>query len=110
LENSALLVLNPRAAGTGLNIVAANHVIHYNPEWNPAVEDQASARAYRRGQKKVVFVHRLYYVNTVEQIINDRIEYKRLLSDTAVAGSKGDHENMDDILAALKMSPLGGYC
>lgn len=109
LKNSSLLVLNPRAAGTGLNIVAANHVIHYNPEWNPAVEDQASARAYRRGQKRVVFVHRLYYVNTVEQIINDRIEYKRLMFDTAVAGSKGGHENMDDILAALKISPLGGY-
>ncbi|HFD86043.1 MAG TPA: DEAD/DEAH box helicase, partial [Gammaproteobacteria bacterium] len=46
----ALLALNPKAAGTGLNITAANHVIHYNLEWNPATEDQASARAYRRGQ------------------------------------------------------------
>jgi len=109
LENSALLVLNPRAAGTGLNITAANHVIHYNLEWNPALEDQASARAYRRGQKKVVFIHRLYYINTVEQIINDRIEYKRVLSEKAVVGSTGDHESMDDIMAALKMSPLGGY-
>jgi SNF2 family DNA or RNA helicase len=109
LENSALLVLNPRAAGTGLNIAVANHVIHYNLEWNPALEDQASARAYRRGQNKVVFIHRLYYVNTVEQIINDRIEYKRLLSEKAVVGSTGDHESIDDIMAALKVSPLGGY-
>jgi SNF2 family DNA or RNA helicase len=107
--NSALLVLNPRAAGTGLNISAANHVIHYNLEWNPALEDQASARAYRRGQEKVVFVHRLYYADTVEQVINERIEYKRLLSEKAVVGSTGSHEGMDDILAALKMSPLGGY-
>jgi SNF2 family DNA or RNA helicase len=108
-DDSALLVLNPRAAGTGLNITTANHVIHYNLEWNPALEDQASARAYRRGQKKVVFVHRLYYANTIEQIINDRIEYKRLLSETAVVGSTGNNKNMDDILAALKLSPLGGY-
>jgi len=49
-EDSAVLVLNPKAAGTGLNITAANHVIHYNLEWNPAVEDQASARAHRKGQ------------------------------------------------------------
>jgi SNF2 family DNA or RNA helicase len=103
------LILNPRAAGTGLNIVAANHVIHYNLEWNPALEDQASARAYRRGQKKVVFVHRLYYINTVDQIINERIEYKRALSETAVVGSSGSHEDINDIMAALKMSPLGGF-
>ena len=105
----SLLVLNPRAAGTGLNITAANHVVHYNLEWNPAVEDQASARAYRRGQNKVVFVHRLFYANTVEQIINERIEFKRSLSETAVIGTSGEHENVDDILAALKMSPLGGF-
>jgi SNF2 family DNA or RNA helicase len=108
-ENSALLVLNPRAAGTGLNITAANHVIHYNLEWNPALEDQASARAYKKEQKRVVFIHRLYYVNTVEQIINERIEYKRSLSETAVVGTTGNHEDMDAIMAALKMSPLGGY-
>ena len=109
LDTSALLVLNPRAAGTGLNITAANHVIHYNLEWNPALEDQASARAHRKGQKRVVFVHRLFYANTVEQIINERIEYKRKLSETAVLGSTGIHEGIDDILAALKISPLGGY-
>ena len=76
-EGSALLILNPRAAGTGLNITAANHVIHYNLEWNPALEDQASARAYRRGQTKNVFIYRLFYENTIEQIVNERIEKKR---------------------------------
>ena len=50
MEGAAVLVLNPHAAGVGLNIVAANHVIHYTLEWNPAVIDQASARAYRRGR------------------------------------------------------------
>jgi SNF2 family DNA or RNA helicase len=61
VQGSAVLVLNPNAAGTGLNITAANHIIHYTLEWNPAVEDQATARAYRRGQNKTVFVHRLFY-------------------------------------------------
>ena len=103
--DSALLVLNPRAAGTGLNITAANYVIHYNLEWNPALEDQASARAYRRGQTKTVFVYRLYYANTVEQIVNERIELKRDLSDIAVIGVSGKQENRDDILNALLLSP-----
>ena len=105
IEGPALLVLNPRAAGTGLNITAANYVIHYNLEWNPALEDQASARAYRRGQKKTVFVYRLYYADTVEQIVNDRIELKRDISELAVVGTKGTHENRDDIMAALMLSP-----
>lgn len=104
-EGSALLVLNPRAAGTGLNITAANYVIHYNLEWNPALEDQASARAYRRGQTKTVFVYRLFYANTVEQVVNDRIELKRDLSDTAVVGVSGKQENRDDIMNALLLSP-----
>lgn len=105
VNGSALLVLNPRAAGTGLNITAANYVIHYNLEWNPALEDQASARAYRRGQTKTVFVYRLFYANTVEQVVNDRIELKRDLSDTAVIGVSGKQENRNDILNALLLSP-----
>ena len=65
----ALLVLNPRAGGAGLNITAANHVIHYTLEWNPALEDQASARAYRRGQTRPVTVHRLFCGDTVEEVV-----------------------------------------
>ena len=104
-EGSSLLILNPRAAGTGLNITAANHVIHYNPEWNPAVEDQASARAYRRGQKKTTFIYRLYYLGTVEEIINERIERKREMASTAVIGSDGSKADMQDIIHALELSP-----
>lgn len=107
-SGAALLILNPRAAGTGLNITAANYVIHYNLEWNPALEDQASARSYRRGQKKTVFVYRLYYADTVEQVVNERIEAKRDISELAVVGTKGTRENRDDILAALMMSPREG--
>lgn len=105
-EGSILLVLNPKTAGTGLNITAANHVIHYNLEWNPALEDQASARAYRRGQDKTVFIYRLYYENTVEQIINKRIERKRAMSEVAIVGTEGNEENKEDLLAALALSPI----
>ena len=105
-RGGALLVLNPRAAGTGLNITAANHVIHYNLEWNPAVEDQASARVHRRGQTRPVTVHRLFYVNTVEEIIDERLTRKRNLASTAVVGTDGSDEGLTDILEALRKSPV----
>ncbi|MCM1541866.1 MAG: DEAD/DEAH box helicase [Blautia sp.] len=105
-DGSALLTLNPRAAGTGLNITSANHVIHYNLEWNPALEDQASARAYRRGQQKTVFIYRLYYESTVEQVVNERIEKKREMAIAAVVGTDGKTENREDVIAALNISPI----
>lgn len=106
VKDSAILVLNPRAAGAGLNITAANHVIHYNLEWNPALEDQASARAYRRGQTRPVTIHRLFYADTVEDTINDRLERKRDLSEAAVIGTDGRKNDNKDILDALLKSPL----
>lgn len=108
IEGSALLVLNPRAAGAGLNITAASRVIHYNLEWNPALEDQASARAYRRGQNKTVFVYRLYYKDTVEEIINERIDRKREMFRTVIVGVDGNNENSVDIMRALQISPREG--
>lgn len=104
-KNSALLILNPRAAGTGLNITSANHVIHYNLEWNPAVEDQASARAYRRGQTKTTFIYRLYYLRTVEEVVNERIERKREMADKAIVGSDGDAADMQELIEAIQISP-----
>jgi len=106
-SKSAILILNPRAAGAGLNITAANHVIHYNLEWNPAVEDQASARAYRRGQTRPVNIYRLFYANTVEEAINIRLDRKRELSETAIVGNDGVADDYDDILQALTMTPRG---
>ena len=105
LSGSAMLILNPRAAGTGLNITGANHVIHYNLEWNPALEDQSSARAYRRGQKKTVFIYRLYYTDTVEQVVNERIERKRDIASSAVIGNDGQSQDRADILRALELIP-----
>ena len=107
-KDFSALILNPRAAGAGLNITAANHVIHYNLEWNPAVEDQASARAYRRGQTLPVTVHRLFYADTVDEAINDRIARKRDIADTAVVGTTGQSDDIEDILKALRMSPKKG--
>ena len=99
------LVLNPKAAGVGLNITAANHVIHYNPEWNPAVEDQASARAYRRKQTRSVTVHHLYFGDTVEDVMVARLNFKRSLAGAAVTGHTGDATS-EDVLRALAISPM----
>ena len=106
LDKSAMLVLNPRAAGTGLNITGANHVIHYNLEWNPSLEDQSSARAYRRGQKKTVFIYRLYYKGTVEEVVNDRIERKRDIASYAIVGNNGKSQDREDIIRALELIPM----
>ncbi len=105
-EGPAVLVLNPRAGGTGLNITAANHVIHYNPEWNPAVEDQASARAYRRGQECPVTVRQLILSGTVEEVMSERLQRKRKLAEAAIIGVEGQDEDYADIVTALKRSPF----
>lgn len=101
----AVLALNPRAAGTGLNITGANHVIHYNLEWNPALEDQATARSYRRGQSRTVFVYRLYYADTVEEVINDKLNSKRILSGQAVVNTDVTTEDGRLLVRALALSP-----
>lgn len=62
-----IFLISLKAGGTGLNLTGADYVIHYDPWWNPAVEDQATDRAYRIGQKKKVFVYRLITRNTVEE-------------------------------------------
>jgi SNF2 family DNA or RNA helicase len=105
VQGSALLVLNPIAAGAGLNITAANHVIHYNLEWNPAKEDQASARAYRRGQDRPVTIHRLFYADTIEEAIDERLNRKRNLSGTTIVGVEGDDTDYADLFKALQKSP-----
>ncbi|MBK6737495.1 MAG: SWF/SNF helicase family protein [Haliea sp.] len=101
-------VLNPRAAGVGLNITAANHVVHYNPEWNPAIEDQASARAYRRKQQRPVTVHQLYYVHTVEECMVSRLALKRGFAKHAAIGHEGE-ATTTEIMQALSASPLSEF-
>lgn len=106
VEGPAVLVLNPKAGGSGLNITAANHVIHYNLEWNPALEDQASARAFRRGQTRPVTVRRLFCAGTVEEIVDARVERKRQISGAAVIGVTGTDDDYTDVVAALQTSPV----
>ncbi|GAA3051186.1 DEAD/DEAH box helicase [Streptomyces glomeratus] len=81
-----VLVLSLKAAGTGLNLTRAGHVIHFDRWWNPAVEEQATDRAYRIGQTQPVQVHRLITEGTVEDRIAGMLESKRALAD-AILGS-----------------------
>ncbi len=80
-----IFILSLRAAGTGLNLTAASHVIHYDLWWNPAVESQATDRAYRIGQHKNVMVHRFITKNTFEEKINQMIQDKKALAEMTVS-------------------------
>ncbi|GAA1365330.1 SNF2-related protein [Streptomyces beijiangensis] len=83
---SPVFLLSLKAAGTGLNLTRAAHVIHYDRWWNPAVEEQATDRAYRIGQTQPVQVHRIIAEGTVEDRIAEMLEAKRALAE-AVLGS-----------------------
>lgn len=83
-----VFILSLKAAGTGLNLTAATHVIHYDLWWNPAVEAQATDRAYRIGQHKNVQVHRLITKDTFEEKINRMIQEKRRLADWTVTSGE----------------------
>lgn len=80
-----LLILSLKAAGTGLNLTAASHVIHFDLWWNPAVEAQATDRAYRIGQHKNVLVHRFITKDTFEERIDNMIQQKKGLANLTVA-------------------------
>jgi SNF2 family DNA or RNA helicase len=101
-DGPGCLVLNPKAAGAGLNITAATIVIHFTPVWNPALEAQASARAHRRGQTQPVTVYRLFYKDSVEQIMIERSLWKRELANESVPVSSRD---TTDLKRALEIMP-----
>jgi SNF2 family DNA or RNA helicase len=75
-----IFVLSLKAGGTGLNLTAATHVFHYDRWWNPAVEDQATDRAYRIGQQRKVQVHKFLCAGTIEERVNQMLEAKRDLA------------------------------
>lgn len=87
-EGFNVIILSPKAAGVGLNIVGANHVIHYTREWNPAVEKQATDRVYRIGQKRDVKVYYPISISsrgiTVEQKLNDLLNKKKKLFNSVI--------------------------
>ena len=78
------LVLSIKAGGTGLNLTKANHVVHFDRWWNPAVENQATDRAFRIGQEKNVMVHKLVCQGTIEEKIDTMIESKRALAENVI--------------------------
>jgi SNF2 family DNA or RNA helicase len=81
--------LSLKAAGTGLNLTAANHVVHFDRWWNPAVEDQATDRAFRIGQSRNVQVRKFICAGTLEEKIDAMIERKKTLA-SAVVGAGED--------------------
>ena len=83
-----ILILSLKAGGTGLNLTVASQVIHYDLWWNPAVEAQATDRAYRIGQNRRVVVHRLITKDTFEEKINDMLESKKKISEMTVASGE----------------------
>ncbi len=85
-EDLPFMVLSLKAGGTGLNLTAASHVIHFDRWWNPAVENQATDRAFRIGQKHNVLVHKLVCKGTVEERIDALITSKQRLSDEVLSG------------------------
>ncbi len=88
-DGPPVLLVSLKAGGTGLNLTAASHVVHLDRWWNPAVEDQATDRAYRIGQKRTVFVHKLVSTGTVEERIDAMISAKRALADQVVGTGDG---------------------
>ena len=80
-----IFILSIKAGGTGLNLTAASHVIHYDLWWNPAVENQATDRAYRIGQRKNVMVYRMITKGTFEEKINAMLQSKKELADLSIS-------------------------
>ena len=99
-EAEGFFVLSLKAGGMGLNLTAASHVIHFDRWWNPAIENQATDRAFRIGQKKNVLVHKFVCRGTVEDKIDQLIESKHSLSQDLLAGGA------DMLLTELKDEEL----
>jgi SNF2 family DNA or RNA helicase len=98
-----IFLLSLKAGGTGLNLTAANHVIHYDRWWNPAVENQATDRAYRIGQSRMVHVHKLITTGTLEEKIDAMLEKKQALNDEIIKSDDWITELSDNDLQSLLM-------
>ncbi|MEC0234554.1 DEAD/DEAH box helicase [Paenibacillus kribbensis] len=88
-EQPSVFILSLKAGGVGLNLTAANHVFHFDRWWNPAVENQATDRAYRMGQTKDVQVHKFISLGTLEEHIDEMLESKQQLSDQIISSTEG---------------------
>ncbi|MBK8638714.1 MAG: DEAD/DEAH box helicase [Chromatiaceae bacterium] len=92
----AIFVLSLKAGGVGITLTKANHVFHFDRWWNPAVEDQASDRAYRIGQEKTVFVHKFVTLGTLEERISDMIEEKKAIAGAIVGNDESWLTQLDN--------------
>ncbi|MEV0649519.1 DEAD/DEAH box helicase [Phytomonospora sp. NPDC050363] len=103
-----ILLVSLKAGGTGLNLTAANHVVHYDRWWNPAVEDQATDRAHRIGQKRRVDVHKLVTGGTLEERVAELLERKRSLADAIVGTGEDWITRLDDagLRALIELSEV----
>ena len=103
----AVFLLSLKAGGTGLNLTAASHVIHFDRWWNPAVEDQATDRAFRIGQRKDVQVRKFVCVGTLEERIDAMIEDKKALAERIVGTGEGWLTELSsaDLRAVLQLAP-----
>lgn len=103
-----IIIMSPIAAGTGLNVTGANHVIHYSRHWNPAKENQATDRAYRIGQTKDVFVYyplataHSYGFDTFDVVVDRLLQKKNTLAGSALFPSKRMAVHQDEIFSELR--------
>ncbi len=95
-DGPKLFVLSLKAGGTGLNLTAANRVFHYDRWWNPAVEDQATDRAFRIGQQRNVFVHKFVCSGTLEERIQQMLDRKREVADSLLAAGENWLTELDN--------------
>ena len=107
----SVFILSLRAGGVGLNLTKANHVFHFDRWWNPAVEDQATDRAFRIGQRKNVFVHKFVAMGTLEERIDAMIEDKKRLSSLVVGADESwltelDNDTFKDLIALRRSAVL----
>lgn len=102
-----VIIMSPIAAGVGLNVTGANHVIHYSRHWNPARENQATDRAYRIGQEKPVFVYYPQAIssqgNTFDVVINELLQQKTSLASATLYPTEAIEVNPTDLLGRLSM-------
>jgi len=111
--STPVFILSLKAGGFGLNLTAANHVFHFDRWWNPAVENQATDRAFRIGQKKNVFVHKFVCAGTLEEKINQMIEQKKSLADSVIGSGESwltefSNEALRDMLTLRRDSVRSG--
>jgi SNF2 family DNA or RNA helicase len=107
----AVFVLSLRAGGVGITLTKANHVFHFDRWWNPAVEDQATDRAFRIGQQKNVFVHKFITLGTLEERIDRLIEEKKQVASLIVGNDESwltrlDNETFKELIALNRMAVL----